>query len=710
VHPGREAIDDSVRILKQGETFVLFDRHGDALPGGRSSAGLYHDGCRHLSMLTLQVCGGRPLLLKSTVTHDNLVLAVDLTNPDVCREDGPAADTVHVFRGKLLREGAMHEIVRLTNHGLDPVRVSVTWRFRADFVDIFEVRGNHRAHRGQLLDPEVGVERVVLGYRGLDGVVRRTIVRAFPRPTSIDHDAIRFEVALAPRQDVALELDVSCEGERQPPAIAPSRWEPAYRAISAQRAEVRARAATIVSDNPLFDRWLDRSHADFYMMVTQTEHGPYPYAGIPWYNTIFGRDGIWTALFTAWIDPEVARGVLTTLAATQATQHDDARDAEPGKIVHEIRRGEMAALGEIPFLRYYGTVDATPLFVALAGAYYRRTADVATVRSLWPNIERALAWMDTDGDRDRDGFIEYRRRSANGLEQQGWKDSTDSVFHADGRLAHGPIALCEVQGYAYAARRNAAELARVLGMPERAVQLDTQAELTRARFDQSFWCEPISTFALALDGDKRPCQVRTSNPGHCLWSGIAAPLRARRVGTALIADEMFSGWGVRTVSRLEVRYNPMSYHDGSVWPHDSAICAAGLARYGMKEEALRIFTALFDASVFMDLNRLPELMCGFSRKTEQGPTLYPVACSPQAWSSASVFALVEAALGLDVDAPASRIRFWSPRLPPWLGWLELRGLRVPGGRIDVRVERVGDRCAVTALDREGAVDLVVDER
>jgi glycogen debranching enzyme len=708
VHPGRDAIDDSVRILKHGDTFCVFDRHGDAMPGGRSSSGLYHDGTRHLSRLTLELAGDRPLLLKSTITHDNLLLAIDLTNPDTGQEHGIPSDTVHGFRGKLLRDGVMHEVLRLTNHGLEPVRFPVTWRFGADFVDVFEVRGTRRGRRGHALGAEVSGDCITLGYRGLDQLLRRTTIRATPRPTRIGADLIRYDVVLAPKEELTLELELTCHREQDVPAIAGMAWTPAYRALAAERTEARARSVTLFSDNPLFNRWLDRSVADLYMMLTDTPYGAYPYAGVPWYNTVFGRDGIWTALFTSWIDPEIMRGVLGYLAATQADRHDDARDAEPGKILHELRTGEMAALGEIPFGRYYGTIDATPLYVMLAGAYYQRTGDRATIEALWPNLERALAWIDAEGDLDGDGFLEYGRRSAQGLVQQGWKDSDDSVFHADGTVAPGPIALCEVQGYAYAAWRAGAQLARVLGHHGRAGLLDNEADAMRARFEEAFWCEKLGSYALALDGSKRRCAVKTSNPGHCLFTGIVGdPARARRVGAQMVGDELFSGWGVRTAGRLEMRYNPMSYHNGSVWPHDNAIVGAGMARYGMKAEALRILSALFDASVFMDLNRLPELMCGFSRKTGQGPTLYPVACSPQAWSSAAVYMLLAACLGLEIDAPAKVVRVVSPMLPPWLSWLDVRDLRVGAARLDVRVRRDGDRCQVEVLEKDGEVELVV---
>jgi len=413
-------------------------------------------------------------------------------------------------------------------------------------------------------------------------------------------------------------------------------------------------------------------------------------------------------LQTLWINPRIARGVLEYLAATQADAVNDAQDAEPGKILHETRNSEMARLGEVPFGRYYGSVDATPLFIILAGAYFERTADRQFLARVWPHVTRALDWIDGYGDRDGDCFVEYARRSAHGLVQQVWKDSQDSVFHADGALAEPPIALCEVQAYVYDARIRAAVMADALGQADRAVALRAGAEGLRQRFEDQFWCEAESTYALALDGRKQPCRVRTSNAGHCLFGGIASPARARKVAEQLVAPELFSGWGIRTLSSSEDRYNPMSYHNGSVWPHDNGLIAAGFARYGFNDLVAAPFTGLFDASATMDGNRLPELFCGFHRRGPgEGPTLYPVACSPQAWASGVVFDLLQACVRLSVDASARRLRVDGATLPPFLRWLRLLNLDVPWGTVDLLFEEGPPGASVSVLRQDGNFDVHV---
>src|SRR5262249_49244326 len=415
-----------------------------------------------------------------------------------------------------------------------------------------------------------------------------------------------MDVHLEAREETSFLITFTCETGAE--TLRPCLYECALdKAGSLARMEPSSCA--IYTTNEQFNDWVNRSGADLRMMITATPFGMYPYAGVPWFSTVFGRDGILTALEYLWVDPTLARGVLGYLAANQAKDILPAQDAEPGKILHETRNSEMALLGEVPFHRYYGSVDSTPLFVMLAAAYFERTADLDFIRSIWPNIALALDWIDRHGDPDRDGFVEYHRRSPKGLVQQGWKDSQDSIFHSDGALADGPIALCEVQGYCYAAKLGAAGIAAALGEHTRAVGLRRAAENLRVRFEGAFWCEEISTYAIALDGEKRQCQVRSSNAGQCLYTGIASRERAERTAHTLFGSDGYSGWGIRTIATSEIRYNPMAYHNGSIWPHDNALIAMGLARYGFKDLAAKVLTGLLDASIFINLHRIPELFC-----------------------------------------------------------------------------------------------------
>ena len=424
---------------------------------------------------------------------------------------------------------------------------------------------------------------------------------------------------------------------------------------------------------------------------------------------MFGRDGILTALSVLWADPSLARGVLLALAATQSTRLDPASDAQPGKILHESRRGEMAALGEIPFGRYYGSVDSTPLFVLLAGRYFDRTGDLPTVERLWPHLDAALRWIDRYGDVDGDLFVEYARATDRGLVNQGWKDSYDAIFHADGTLAEGPVALSEVQAYVYAAKHHAAELASALGDTRRGRRLHREAEQLHDAFERAFWCADLGTYALALDGHKRPCRVVSSNAAQCLLSGIAVPDRARQVADTVMRPDMFSGWGVRTVREGESRYNPMAYHNGSIWPHDTALVALGLARYGLKQPVVRLCEGLLAAAQQFALRRLPELFCGFPRHSGEAPTQYPSACAPQAWASASAYLMVQSVLGLEVDGRRRQVTLRAPRLPANLEWLKLTGLDVAGAEVDLLCERRGDDVGISVAARRGDVKVVTEK-
>ena len=693
-----------MRTLKHGHTFAVFDRRGDINAVNGSSDGIYHHDTRYLSRLVLRLNDAPLLLLSSNVQEDNAVLRVDLANPSMPSRR-LRGELIHVNRLKFIWNAACYERILIRNFDVRPHELTFGIEFGADFADLFEVRGQQRARRGQVLAERRSDSSIALRYLGLDGVERVTTLAFEPAPTRLGDATARFGLSLGPGQGVRLVLRIACNSRGQGDAVARSFYTSLRTARRALR-DSSGRATSLDSSNSLFNEMARRSVADLYMLITETEHGPYPFAGIPWFSTPFGRDGLLTALFTLWIDPAIAQGVLRFLAATQASEIDLERDAEPGKILHEMRDSEMARLGEVPFARYYGSVDATPLFVLLTGEYFRRTGDLETVRALWPHVQAALNWIDTYGDPDGDGFVEYYRKNARGLVNQGWKDSHDAIFHEDGRMAEGPIALCEVQGYVYAAKQHAALLASALGDATANTALSQQAAALREKFEAAFWCEDLSTYALALDGTKRPCRVVASNAGHALLTGIADPAHARRVAETLLGTSCFSGWGVRTAGVSAARYNPMSYHNGSVWPHDNALIALGLARYGLKTEVLKIFRGLFDAAGYMDLRRLPELFCGFPWRKLNAPTLYPVACVPQAWASAAVFALVQASLGIGFERETGGIHFDRPVLPEFLDELHLRGLQTRHGTADVLIRRYHSDVALNITRRQGNVPII----
>ncbi len=693
------------RVLKHGDTFGVFDLHGDVISFDKGEQGLYHGGTRFLSRFELLLGRRRPLLLSSTISEDNTILSVDLTNPDVLRDDHVLVPrgSLHILRTRTLWNGHSLEQVRISNHARHPIQMPLALYFEADFSDVFEVRGTRRERRGHQQGDKAGNDGAVLQYEGLDHVQRRTVIRWDRSPSRYDIGTAVFSITLEPQQVTELEIAITCE-------VGEPREHVRYADIALRVRDAAAaresRDCGVVSSNDSLNRWFRRSAADLRMMITDTSFGPYPYAGIPWFSAPFGRDGIITALEMLWASPDIARGVLSFLAATQATTHSEAQEAEPGKIIHEMRDGEMAALGEIPFGKYYGSADATPLFVMLAVAYFERTADRAFIDRLWPHIVAALGWMEKFGDADGDGFIEYARHNPTGLIQQGWKDSYDSVFHADGSLADPPIAMCEIQGYAYQAWHGAAKLARIRGDLPQSRDWRTRAVRLRSRFDEAFWCEELGTFALALDGRKQPCRVRTSNPGHCLFSAIARPERARRVCNAMMDDAMFAGWGVRTLAADEARYNPMSYHNGSVWPHDNALFASGLGRYGLTNGAVRIMSAILDLSQSVDDHRLPELICGFHRRGGESPTLYPVACAPQAWAAGAAYMVLAACLGLEIDAAARRVSFRRPELPDRIEWVRLTNLSVADATLDLLLTRHAHDVGIQVLRRDGNVEIL----
>jgi glycogen debranching enzyme len=694
------------RILLHSDTFGIFDQYGDIQPYWSGAQGLFHCDTRYLSKLELRISGCRPLLLSSSIRDDNILLSVDLTNPDLTLASGELLPrgTVHIHRDKFLGDGICMERLTIHNFSGFGVNLDLSLAFDADFADIFELRGSKRAQRGRRLTPEILDDSILLGYEGLDHIIRRTRIHCSFAPKYLSEYELNVPIALEPHQDLAFSVAIHCESNGSERTLL--EYDCALAAVTGKRGKDPFAQVDIYSSNEQFNDWLNRSLADLQMLISNTALGPYPYAGVPWFSTAFGRDGIITGLETLWIAPALAKGVLGFLAATQATTKDAHRDSEPGKILHETRQGEMALLGEVPFGRYYGSVDSTPLFVLLAGAYYERTADLEFLRGIWPNIEAALSWIDSFGDLDGDGFVEYARQSESGLLQQGWKDSQDSVFHADGQIAKGPIALCEVQAYVYAAKTKIATVAEALGLRETAERLRSQAAVLQDNFERAFWADDLSMYALALDGDKRPCRVRSSNAGQCLFSGIASPIRHRQTKEALLSPALFSGWGVRTLATNERRYNPMSYHNGSVWPHDNAMIAFGDTASRDKRLATQILSGLLDLSIFTELHRLPELICGFPRHPGKAPTLYPVACSPQAWAAGGVFMVLQACLGLSIDAHNSRLYLYHTSLPEAVSSVRIRNLHVGNASIDLVCERYAETVGVNILRRQGDVEVI----
>jgi glycogen debranching enzyme len=690
--------------LKEGDTFLVADARGDV---SGAADGLFREDTRVLSELTLTLAGERPSLLSSGVSQDNLYFTAHMTNeplPSLGENPTPKA-VMHIERKRFIWAGRIFERIQLANYSDLAAGATLRLGFGADFRDMFEVRGQRRARRGEGMTPDLRERGVGLRYRGLDDVTRSVSIDYSEPPHRLDERCAEFDIALAPRGGWTLYMEVG------PDHAEPSRArfrQSAARAWRSLRLR-RQRGARLLTSGRPFQSWLDKSRADLALLTTDMPTGPYPYAGIPWFSTPFGRDAIITSMQTLWFDPGLARGVLAYLAENQAHETSAFRDSEPGKIMHETRKGEMAAANELPFGRYYGGVDTTPLFVMLAGAYARRTGDKAFIQSVWPALNAAAGWLEARAAAHPHGLIAYARGEATGLVNQGWKDSHDSVFHADGSHVEGPIALVEVQGYAYRAYRDMAELAEWMDDAAAVPHWRQRAQTMRRTVERMFWMEDASFYALALDGTGRPCAVRSSNAGHLLFVGLPRRHRAEAVARQLLSRPLDSGWGVRTLAVDTIRFNPMSYHNGSVWPHDVAVCASGMSRYGEREGVVRLLSDLFEAASHFGM-RLPELFCGFERGAGQPPVAYPVACLPQAWASGSVFMLLQACLGLRIDGKRGRVLVERPALPSGIDRLRLRGLDVGGQRLDLSFRRIDTRIVAFVEEQEGPRTVTVDMR
>jgi glycogen debranching enzyme len=709
-------------VLKRGNLFLVANRLGDVAPAGARDLGLFLTDTRHLSSWRLAVKSGPPLCLSSQVSTD-YVAQIDFTITSMHEGDllgREPMNYVHLRREQLIDDVFVDRLV-ITNFLDRAVDFWLEMSWSADFADVFELRGARRAARGTYELPRIEGSRAVLRYDGRDDRCYATEIAVHglraggpARLSRMGGRGARVDMHLPPAGQAEVSFVVAAGIDRCPvggrrgrdedrdvPRGPSASFEARARA-SHEAYEAFAREATrFRSSNELFDAALGQAVADLKALTVYHFGAPVISAGIPWYTCPFGRDALITGYEALVTQPDVARDALRFLARLQGERDDPTRDEEPGKIPHEIRFGEMAAAGEVPHTPYYGSADATPLFLVLLDEYARWTDDAETVAALLPAAERALRWLDDHADPDGDGLVEYARRTPKGLRNQGWKDSHDGVPFASGRPAEPPIALVEVQGYAVDARRRMAHLYRRLGRDADAERLLDAARAHADAIEERFWMEAQGTYALALDRDKRQVDAVTSNAGHLLFSRAAREDRAQRVVRSLLDERMWSGWGIRTLAAGQPAYNPLSYHDGTVWPHDNALCAAGMGAYGMTAEAAQVLTGLWQAAQHFRLLRLPELFCGLSRDDGQFPVHYPVACSPQAWSSAAWFLLVRAVLGLEPDAPARTLHVRSPWLPPWLDELTLEGIRVGPARATLRFLRGPKAAYVEVMDVAG---------
>ncbi|MCG0276474.1 MAG: amylo-alpha-1,6-glucosidase [Thermosediminibacteraceae bacterium] len=682
------------KVIKEDRVFVITSELGDI---EESTLGMFYQDTRYLSKYKLKINGKKPVFL-SARADENYFKEIYLTDEK---------NELIIIRKSYIYKNTFNERIRITNYSLNCAKLDLVFYIDADFKHMFEVRGFARRKRaGKRLAPTLEPNRIILRHLGSDNVLRSTVITFSRNISSLEGNMVFFKVEIGPKENFDLYVCIQ-PGEIYSKDFILSDFEDNLDAIRKNYDLWFSNSTKVYTDSSQFNNLYRRSLADLRMLLSDFGEGPIAVAGIPWFAVPFGRDSIITGIQTLLANTEIARGTLRTMARYQGQKEDPWNDEEPGKIMHELRQGELVNTKEVPFGPYYGTLDATPLFIILLSEYYNWTGDKKFLLELLPAAEKALEWMEQYGDKDGDCFLEYIRDAEGGLVNQGWKDSNDSVVFSDGRLADPPIALAEIQGYAYDALMRMARIYAELGKEEKADGLIKKAANLKEKFHQMFWMEDKKYFAEALDGKKRKVDSVTSNPGHCLWSGMLEYEKALLVADRLLSDELFSGWGIRTMSSKEAAYNPASYHNGSIWPHDNSLIALGLARYGFKKHLKKLLGGMITASKYFEHCRLPELFCGFSRE-DGGPVRYPVACSPQAWAAATPIALLQAMLGMRVDA-ARKCVVLNPALPEDISHIEIREMLIGGETVDFAVYRVGDSVRLQILRSEG-INIIMKER
>ncbi|AFY42025.1 amylo-alpha-1,6-glucosidase [Nostoc sp. PCC 7107] len=719
--------------VKDDDLFLVTDTIGNisgcSLNEGNPSMGLFCCDTRFLNRLELQIEGRSPILLGSTA-EKGFSLSVLCTNPKI--DDRLKAENVGIRR-EIVLNGALFEEIEVSNYSTTTVSFELSISFDADFVDLFEVRGYDRDNRGKLLrlveptpdngtmlngdscgsvspHPEIHkAEFLTLAYQGLDGLVMESRIQFQHRlPDYFKGYTAVWQLELATHATLKIGYRINLLTNN----TSSSTVSAAFTLGQAKAAELMEKQnwvqqiTRISSDKSILNHVIDRAEQDMYLL--RQSFGKYKTvsAGVPWFSTLFGRDSIITASQTLILNSEIAKETLLLLAAHQGKTEDEWREEEPGKILHELRLGEMARCQEIPHTPYYGTVDATPLWLMLYGEYYIWTHDHETLEQLWPNAIAAMDWIDSH--LQATGYLSYYRKSKRGLTNQGWKDSGDCIVDRKGDLAHGSIALCEVQAYVYSAKIRLAEIARMKKRLDLADRWQEEARNLKLRFNRDFWIEDQDFCALALDGDGKQVDSVTSNPGHCLQLGIFTPEKAYSVAERLRAPDMFNGWGIRTLSSLSPAYNPMGYHIGSVWPHDNSLIAMGLRSLGLIDQALELFQGILDMTGTQPYQRPPELFCGYERNGDNAPVQYPVACSPQAWATGSVFQLLQMIVNLVPDAKNNCLRIIDPALPESINQLSFHNLRVGTTILDLEFERSGNTTACRVAKKRGNLRVVIE--
>lgn len=721
--------------LIDGKTFLATTLAGDIVPPGSTDVGLFFQDTRFLSHWELRVNHHRVVVL-SAANQQNTLAQIELTTANLLVRDNLdlPENTVHIRREQLLA-GQFFDRLTFHNFNLQAVELDIELHSDCDFMDVFQVRGLLRPVVGTHFEPLVRGQAVVFSYLGRDEVFRQTRIHFEPAPVELQPRLARYRIRLSPGEKQTLNLAVLAHAEPRPreaeftlpaPRAQAARFETCLGRRRQHYAAWARETTGFESSDDLFDRCLRTAMSDFFSLRVPFDSAPGPpsdrveelaveepcgaeppgtgeiiAAGIPWFATVFGRDSLIAGYQALMLHPRLATETLRFLARHQGTRRDDWRDEEPGKILHELREGEMTRAGEMPHSPYYGSVDATPLFLIVLDETYNWTGDDALLEETLPAARRALEWIETGGDLDGDGLVEYQRRSPQGLSNQGWKDSWDAYLQRDGQVPRAPLALCEVQGYCFDARYRLARLLRAAGDTAAAERLKRQAVELAHRFERLYWLPESGYYAAALDADKKALPMITSNAGHLLWSRIAGREHARQVARRLMRADLFTGWGIRTLSSDEPTFNPMSYHRGSVWPHDNSLIAQGFAFYDFKPPLLRLLTGLFQAAGFFRDQRLPELFVGVQRGEFDQPVNYPVSCSPQAWASGAWFLLLTAALGLRPNAARHELRVVNPMLPEWLHWLRLHHIQIGQSQVSLEFTRRNDRTFCNLLEVQG---------